>query len=155
LSLWEIECVSHVYTNNICDRHALSLFRTRCLEWPPITGINPTHSEYMKKTSENVCVCEKHTCTHIIHLFFTQYLTFTQLALAMLYIWRYRTFSIRIIYGKCKIKNENVRRKKLFVSTNPTDHIFRADPKLFWCSSTILKQTYAIRYEKSTFHALT
>ena len=51
-------------------------------------------------------------------------------------------------YVKC------IRRKKLFVSTIPTDRICFADPKLFCCSSTILEQNFEYVLLVSKFDAV-
>jgi len=39
----------------------------------------------------------------------------------------------------------------MFVSTYPTDPIFCADPKLFWCLSNILEQNYDFQYIDACF----
>jgi len=57
------------------------------------------------------------------------------------------------------MKNEHFTigvKRKLFVSTDPTDPIFVPIMYSFLCSSKILEQSYDYRYEKyDMFHTLT
>ena len=60
------------------------------------------------------------------------------------------------IKTETSVQLTHIRRKKLFVSTNPTDAIFVPTLNSFFvCSSTILEQKYGFRYEKGMFHPLT
>jgi len=47
------------------------------------------------------------------------------------------------------------RHKQLFVSTNPTDHIFCADTKLLLVSVNDFSAIFFFRYEKGMFDAIT